>query len=249
MANSINSKVEGHFATPRSTCHLPVQKSRGRQHVKTKKGQKITFYSADIKAILTYMVHEPKKMKIAMKPPKRTHSLQTTWESAATTTGRKIKMNSEKTRHRKDTNAGALSSRLDDEITFRGTPFIMDKTRDDEVWNRGRIRILGKLCWRRAPHKKAAPGTVREVLVTNTVYYVDEVKQVKTEGYGGGATRHGMAMGGTRRTTNTTSSSMPKEILSEALGKAMPDPTLSGSRPECLLEEFGRSLERFIALH
>lgn len=75
-----------------------------------------------------------------------------------------------------DTNAGAFHIVLANMIGNNRSSFIIDKTRDQEVWNQPvaayETRIRRK---NRGASRNAAPGTVKEVEVDTVVYWVGEI--------------------------------------------------------------------------
>lgn len=75
-----------------------------------------------------------------------------------------------------DTNAGAFHITLANQIALMDEGFVIDVTRDSEVWNQGvydyKTEVLQDT---KKLARKAAPGTVRRVLVKTTIKYVNEI--------------------------------------------------------------------------
>jgi hypothetical protein len=74
-----------------------------------------------------------------------------------------------------DTNAGTFHIVLTNQISKRNEGFIIDRTRDMEVWNQPvygyQTQILGQ---RNGAGPNAAPGTVKEVSVETALFYIGE---------------------------------------------------------------------------
>ena len=76
----------------------------------------------------------------------------------------------------RDTNAGAFHIVLANQIAFKDHSFVVDVTRDAEVWNQAVEGFTSEVIkTRRKVHRTAAPGTVREVLVETAMAYTTEV--------------------------------------------------------------------------
>ena len=81
----------------------------------------------------------------------------------------------------KDTNAGSFHIVMTNEIGLNRETFLMDKTRDAEIWNQPVhhyesmiIRDLPKDAYTPEQIRNAAPGTVRMVEVDTKLYYADD---------------------------------------------------------------------------
>jgi len=140
-----------------------LYKAPGKATVRNRYGQKITFYAADIKALLTYHMHlNQRKVK--------TYNL-----------GRRCNYDFKKNPNAvenkavcKDTNAGAFHIALANQIGLKNESFIIDKTRDLEVWNQAVFRYDTEVVSMRGPSRGADPRTVKEVVVKTELYYIDE---------------------------------------------------------------------------
>jgi len=71
----------------------------------------------------------------------------------------------------KDVNAGTFHLVLTNEIGIREKPFMMDVTRDFEVWNHPVFQYQSRVVTEQEPSREAAPGTVKEVIVATDVTY------------------------------------------------------------------------------
>ena len=140
-----------------------LYKAPGKVTVTGKRGHKITFNSSDLKALLTYHMHmHQRKVK--------TYNL-----------GRRCnfdyKKNPEAVENKaacQDTNAGAFHIALANQIGKMNESFIMDKTRDLEVWNQAVFRYDSEVVSMRAPSRSADPRAVKEVVLKTEVFYIDE---------------------------------------------------------------------------
>jgi hypothetical protein len=76
-----------------------------------------------------------------------------------------------------DTNAGAFHVVLTNYISLRDQSFVIDMTRDSEVWNQPvegfSVKVLKEY---RGASEGAAPGTAREVVVETLVRWVGEIE-------------------------------------------------------------------------
>ena len=145
-----------------------------------KLGHKIPFGSSDIKALLVYFLHlEGENLKTKFlgsrcnldfkKLKERLENDSLSIESF------KEKINS---RNCRDTNAGAFHVSLTNEVALRNASFVVDITRDQEVWNQPVVGYRSKVLKRSEfPQEGAAPGTVEEILVKTTMSYIEEVEQ------------------------------------------------------------------------
>jgi hypothetical protein len=87
----------------------------------------------------------------------------------------KRQMNSAECR---DTNAGAFHVALTNQIAVKNEGFVADVTRDSEVWNQPIYAYETKIiAEKNCATPGAAAGTVREVTVETTMYYISEVDQ------------------------------------------------------------------------
>jgi hypothetical protein len=143
------------------------------------KGHKITFGSSDIKALLTYHLHLNKGIKtkglgsrcyLDFAELRKKHE-----DGEITKEELDAKINSDACA---DTNAGAFHVVLTNQISFKDESFIVDVTRDAEVWNQpvtGYTTEVYKTT--EGASEGAAPGTVKEVWVKTGLKYIIEVTQ------------------------------------------------------------------------
>lgn len=147
--------------------------------LKGQDGKDISFGSSDIKALLTYHLHNSQSPKTNFLGSRCNFDFKKLEE--------KLKKNEitkeeyEKSINAKectDTNAGAFHIVLANQIAKRNEGFIVDVTRDFEVWNQpvmGYVsQILGE---KQGASENAAPGTVKEVTIRTSMQYVLEVRQ------------------------------------------------------------------------
>jgi hypothetical protein len=147
--------------------------------LKGENGKEMSFGSSDIKALLTYHLHNSKSPKTSFLGSRCNFDFKKLKE--------KLKNNEitkeeyEKSINAKectDTNAGAFHIVLANQIAKRNQGFIVDVTRDFEVWNQPVIgyvsQVLGE---KQGASEKAALGTVKEVTIRTWMQYVVEVRQ------------------------------------------------------------------------
>jgi len=147
--------------------------------LKGENGKEISFGSSDIKALLTYHLHNSQSPKTSFLGSRCNFDFKKLKE--------KLKNNEitkeeyEKSINAKectDTNAGAFHIVLANQIAKRNQGFIVDVTRDFEVWNQPVIgyvsQVLGE---KQGASEEAAPGTVKEVTLRTWMQYVVEVRQ------------------------------------------------------------------------
>lgn len=75
-----------------------------------------------------------------------------------------------------DTNAGAFHVVLTNYIGTKNESFVIDRTRDAEVWNQPVEAFAVKVLEERKPSVGAASGTVKEMLVQTNVRWVAELE-------------------------------------------------------------------------
>lgn len=145
------------------------------------KGHKIPFGSSDIKALMTYHMHLNKKGS-------KSNFLGSRCNLDFKKLGNELRDGViSRTRYNKltgsikcgqDTNAGAFHIVLTNEIGKRRTGFIMDATRDAEVWNHPiysyETKVLNKT---KRISPSAAKGTKKEITVETKIVYITEVGQ------------------------------------------------------------------------
>lgn len=73
-----------------------------------------------------------------------------------------------------DTNAGAFHIVMSNMLGLRKQSFLMDKTRDAEIWNQPVYRYETEIVKYDPPNAKAAPGTVMMAEVNTKLYYADD---------------------------------------------------------------------------
>jgi hypothetical protein len=120
-------------------------------------GIEVTFYAADLKALLAYYY-----AKVSDRPIKQV--------------GKRCFINSwvpfiGKYPGCKDVNAGAFHIIMANKLGLEKTGFIADMDRFKEVWNHAALEFSSVIGRALAPSRKSAPGTVRRVFVRTTVKY------------------------------------------------------------------------------
>ena len=153
------------------------------------KGHMIPFGSADIKALLTYHVDINSKGDKTKFLGSRCYldfkPFLDKYESGAMTFD-ELNRNIDRLRVENaarydqeacmDTNAGAFHVVLTNQIGLKDEGFIIDRTRDLEVWNQPVYSYSTKIVGdKEGASASAAPGTVKEVTIEAIVVYVGEV--------------------------------------------------------------------------
>ena len=77
----------------------------------------------------------------------------------------------------KDTNAGSFHVVLTNQISKMDEGFVVDVTRDSEVWNQAVQGFDVKEIEERGPSEGSAEGTVKEVIVETKMHYIVEIEQ------------------------------------------------------------------------
>ncbi|RLA64283.1 MAG: hypothetical protein DRQ88_11245, partial [Epsilonproteobacteria bacterium] len=143
------------------------------------KGHKITFGSSDLKALLTYHLHLNKASKnkflgsrcnLDFAELRKKHKAG---EITKDELNKKIESSA-----CADTNAGAFHVALTNQIGLKDEGFVVDITRDAEVWNQpvsGYSFEVTKV--RNSASAGAAPGTEKEIWIKTTLKYIVEIKQ------------------------------------------------------------------------
>jgi len=155
--------------------------------VKSPTGRPITFYSSDIKALLTYFLHwdNPRnggsgrsfssflgsRCEATLKELRDAYSSLMGWSP--------ITALRPYTKYLKgacgDSNAGSFHLVLTNLIGMRKKSFMMDVTRTQEVWNQAIYKFESEVLEEREKASKgAAEGTVREKDILSKVWYVSE---------------------------------------------------------------------------
>ncbi len=125
--------------------------------LRSPKGYQIPFGSADVKALLTLMVHDGQGSRI-----------QILGERCETDGN----LDSDACR---DTNAGSFHLVLANELGRKAQSFVMDVTRSSQVWNQGVVAFTAQLAQTKEQSSPgAAPGTRYEVEVKADVDYIVE---------------------------------------------------------------------------
>ena len=129
-------------------------------------GVEITFYAADLKALLAYYY-----AKVSEKPIKQV--------------GKRCFVNSwvpfiGKYPGCKDVNAGAFHIIMANKLGLEKTGFIADMDRFKEVWNHAALEFNSRILNTSAPERNSAQGTVRRVFVKTTVKYAASIDPLQT---------------------------------------------------------------------
>ena len=140
-------------------------------------GHVIPFGSSDIKALLTYNIHLNENPDVVFLGSRCNLDFKKLEEKL-----KKGKISEEEYERKiesaecEDTNAGAFHIALTNQIGLRNESFIIDITRDQEVWNQAVQRYSSKVLEvSEGASEGAAPGTVREILVETKLEYINEV--------------------------------------------------------------------------
>lgn len=73
-----------------------------------------------------------------------------------------------------DTNAGSFHIVMANQLGIMNEGFLMDKTRDGEIWNQPIYKFDSKVVGEEAPNRNSAPGTVKMVEMDTYLYYADD---------------------------------------------------------------------------
>ncbi len=147
--------------------------------LKSKKGLEIEFGSSDVKALLVYFLHSvksPKAVMLGQRCEEDFAGLKTELDAGTLT---------QEDYDRRindapciDTNAGSFHMVIANEIGRRNQGFVVDVTRDQEVWNQPVFAYETKVLEEsQKASPGAAPGTVKEITVETTMKYIQEVTQ------------------------------------------------------------------------
>lgn len=142
----------------------------------------VPFGSSDIKALLTYHVHlysegggKPDPMPVRFLGGRCNDDFDNILEKIRNkTTLTKDERQRLRRPECKDTNAGAFHVVVANQIS-RDEGFIIDITRDDEVWNQGVYRFRSNEVLRQTVDDPENPGTAEHVWVETSLTYVVEV--------------------------------------------------------------------------
>jgi hypothetical protein len=124
-------------------------------------GFKIPFGAADLKALLSLAQGNYATTPMQFLGSRCNHNLATEPEAADSPACR-------------DVNAGAFHLALTNEIGLKKKGFVMDVTRDQEVWNHPVFAYFTRVESSQPPSPGAAPGTTLEWVVTTSVSYTVE---------------------------------------------------------------------------
>lgn len=80
----------------------------------------------------------------------------------------------------RDTNAGSFHLVLANQIGRLREPFVVDVTRDQEVWNQPIVAYESRVVGEEAPNANAAAGTEKMLKIKTAMYYVKSVKPTIT---------------------------------------------------------------------
>jgi hypothetical protein len=73
-----------------------------------------------------------------------------------------------------DTNAGAFHIVMTNQLGIMKEGFVIDRTRDLEIWNQPSFKYVSTVLGTGLPTAKSAPGTVSTVRMKSTLYYADD---------------------------------------------------------------------------
>lgn len=185
--------------------------------LKSAQGIEVPFGSSDIKALLSYYQGE------AANPPAATRSIGVKCDVDLSTSPDAAERD-----ECRDTNPGSFHVVIANFIGLRNQPFIMDVTRDQQVWNQPVHTFSSRIVETVAPSANAAVGTVKEVVIETVVIYTQEIQPRWDRALG---TPH---HSDTKRTYNYR---LELNVSDEIIGgvwqtKDRPDFVWSASRPE-----------------
>jgi hypothetical protein len=126
--------------------------------MKSPDGIEVPFGSSDIKGLLTFLQATDETPRVRFLGTRCNKDFKKTPRAALL-------------KECQDLNAGAFHMVLANEIGIRKKAFIIDKTRDLEVWNQPVYRYVSRIEGQQRPSTQAAPGTVREILVQSEISY------------------------------------------------------------------------------
>ena len=147
--------------------------------VESPEGKEITFYSSDIKALLTYHLHfneAPKTKFLGSRCNLDFSELEKEYKKGLIS---KEDLDALMRRPEcEDTNAGAFHVVLTNFVGRKNRSFIIDKTRDLEVWNQPVYGYESKILEeRKGASEGSHPRTHKEITLETVVYYIAEVPQ------------------------------------------------------------------------
>lgn len=139
-------------------------------------GKKILFGSSDIKALLTSFVdidNTTRSKFLGSRCNLDFKKIKEELDSGKIT--KKQYLDQINSSECKDTNAGAFHIVLTNQIAKMDQGFVVDVTRDAEVWNQAVQGYTSRIKDASGISDEAAAGTVREVIVNTDMYYTVEV--------------------------------------------------------------------------
>ena len=145
-------------------------------------GIEIPFGASDIKALLTYNLHHNESLagtkflgsRCELNVDHLTEQLQNGKITQAEY--RKQYRSILKTSACADTNAGAFHITLANQIALMDEGFVVDVTRDSEVWNQGVYSFESEVLREsKKVLKSSAKGTVKRIFLKTTMKYVNEI--------------------------------------------------------------------------
>ena len=143
--------------------------------VRTGNGLIIPFGSSDIKALLTYFLHERDASTrfLAKRCNVDLDDLNARYRRGEISRSYYMSQRSACA----DTNAGAFHIVLANQVGLLNEGFIADVDREAEVWNQAVHRYTSRVVdTREGASSGAAPGTVKEVRVKTRMYYTQEIQ-------------------------------------------------------------------------
>ena len=139
-------------------------------------GLQIPFGSSDIKALLTYFLHEtPAKTQfLGMRCNIDVHELYRKYRNGEISWS----YYQQQKKACADTNAGSFHLVLSNQIGLLDEAFFVDVSRGAEVWNQAVYSYETVILQQRyGASRKAAPGTVKEIKVHTRMFYTTEIPQ------------------------------------------------------------------------
>ncbi len=162
-----------HGWAPASVAHAEPKPVK----LKNRDGIEVSFGSADIKALLTYVYHEgqgSESQLIGSRCEVNLASLRSQLNQGLIS--REQYDREVESANCRDTNAGSFHLALANEIGRKKKSFIADVTRDQEVWNQAVVAYDSKFeTVLKQASAGAAPGTAYEVEVTTNMRYIIEI--------------------------------------------------------------------------
>ena len=139
-------------------------------------GLEIPFGSSDLKALLTYFLHETgaKTQFLGMRCNIDVDELNRKYRNGEISWSYYMQQK----KACSDTNAGSFHLVLTNQVGLLDEGFIADVTRGAEVWNQAIYAYHSEVLEERSgASRNAAPGTVKEIKVYTRMYYTTEIAQ------------------------------------------------------------------------